>query len=106
MPPFLSQQLTTLKFKFKDSIMWSCAARHIKAAYKVSTQSLYSKSLLKVSTQSLANVGAPRVSYLLTQTFEFPFAAAYFRVAKFRTLKNSLPPFYTSPRLLVPPPIV
>ena len=61
------------------------------------------KSLLKVSTQSLANVGAPRVSYLLTQTFEFPFAAAYFRVAKFRTLKNSLPPFYTSPRLLVPP---
>ena len=32
-----------------DSIMWSCAARHIKAAYKVSTQSLYSKSLLKVS---------------------------------------------------------
>ena len=83
--------------------MWSCAARHIKAAYKVSTQSLYSKSLLKVSTQSLANVGAPRVSYLLTQTFEFPFAAAHFRVAKFRTLKNSLPPFYTSPRLLVPP---
>ena len=52
--------------------------------------------------QSLSNVGAPRVSYLLTQTFEFPFAAAYFRVAKFRTLKNSLPPFYTSPRLLVP----
>ena len=90
--------------------MWSCAARHIKATHKathkVSTQSLYSKSLLKVSTQSLANVGAPRVSYLLTQTFEFPFAAAYFRVAKFRTLKNSLPPFYTSPGLLVPPSIV
>ena len=66
------------------------------------TLKLLTKSLLKVSTQSRANVGAPRVSYLLTQTFEFPFAAAYFRVAKFRTLKNSLPPFYTSPRLLVP----
>ena len=86
--------------------MWSCAARHIKVTYKVtykvSTQSIYSKSLLKVSTQSLANVGAPRVSYLLTTTFEFPWAAAYFRVAKFRTLKNSLPPFYTPPKLLVP----
>ena len=29
--------------------MWSCAARHIKATYKVSIQSLYSKSLLKVA---------------------------------------------------------
>ena len=66
------------------------------------TLKLLTKSLSRVSTQSLSNVGAPRVSYLLTQTFEFPFAAAYFRVAKFRTLKNSLPPFYTSPRLLVP----
>ena len=28
--------------------MWSCAARHIKDTYKVSTQRLYSKSLLKV----------------------------------------------------------
>ena len=91
--------------------MWSCDACHI----KVRLQSLYHKSLpqvpqqvtykvtYKVSITSLANVGAPRVSYLLTQTFEFPWAAAYFRVAKFRTLKNSLPPFYTSPKLLVPP---
>ena len=29
--------------------MWSCAARHIKATYKVSTQSLYSKSPPQVS---------------------------------------------------------
>ena len=77
---------------------------------RTATLKRLTKSLLKVSTRvsttSLSNVGAPRVSYLLTQTFEFPFASAYFRVAKFRTLKNSLPPFYTSPRLLVPLPIV
>ena len=46
----------------RDSIMWSCAARHIKAAYKVSTQSLYSKSLLKVSTQSLYSKSLLKVS--------------------------------------------
>ena len=44
-PPFF----VSATHHIKVPVMWSCAARHIKAAYKVSTTSLYSKSLLKVS---------------------------------------------------------
>ena len=45
--------------------MWSCAARHIKVTYKVSTTSLYHKSLTKSLPQvSLMLVRRALVIYL------------------------------------------